>query len=169
LAANDPAIKAARAARLIGIILLIFGLLVLIVVAIMFAQPGPIALKLFSLATSLVYLAPSVAFIWLSGPVRRAGRASTIATMILAIVLSLLMLLGLVAQILGAIAGGTTQAPNFIGIVIAFLLSLAAAMLAVYCIQSLRFPDRIDPVRGFEPLMTAIPVEPAASEVERQP
>lgn len=82
--------------------------------------------------------------------------------MVIAILMAALLLLALAGMVLGAAANareGATRAPDFISMSIGLVLGLAAAGLAVYCVQSLRFPDRRPLARGFEALMTATPVD----------
>lgn len=158
----DPAIRAANAARVLGGLITLVAVLGLASSLFAGRARGGVNVVIVAVGVVLFYAAPGIALLVMSGGVRRGAKGRTIAVLVLSSVIACFVWLGLAMLLLNTsvFRGGMLLPLGFI-----LIVALVATLLAVYCIQSLRFPDRIDPKRGFEPLMVATPLQ-TASDVD---
>ena len=155
----DPAIKAANAARVLGVICVLFAAVIFVAMFFLSRSPGTAGPTWILIFVGLLYLTPGVALLVLSGPTRRGKMGPTIAVMVLAILIALFLWLMFAGSVISAISASGMSIAGIAPALLIGIFALVATLLAVYCVQSLRFPDREEPVRGFEPIVgTAIEI-----------
>lgn len=158
---RHPAYKAANAARALGVILVILGLLVGVAMAFAVGLGGrgiPLLQAVVLASVAMVFLAPGIALVCLSFGVRRGARAPTVAVLVIAILIAVfltLIVLGNIFTLLITLRAASVRisSAQYAVPAIYALLDLAAILLGVHCVQSLRLPDATHQ-RGFEPLVS---------------
>lgn len=151
---NVHAKKAASAARILGIVMIVLGGLALLAILLAGrALRGPAQMSIMLLMLG-VYFAPGITLIILSSRVRSGGRGATIAVMIIGILVAGLMFLSIIGNAISRVAS-----TNVMSIVFALVMGLIAALLAVYCSQSLgHLKHHGESARGFEPIFAPPPL-----------
>ncbi len=161
---NKSAELAQSTLRILGIALnVIGGLVVCISILAIGISRGPsgiggrgpsgTAIAMSMLLVAAMYLAPGITLVVLSRQVGEHRRGSTIAALVIAIVVALFMLMGVVLAVRSLLAQSTPG--MVVNLILSVVLGLVATLASIFCGKSLAWMNHSGPLaRGFEPELT---------------